>query len=413
MTDAILSGSTGLVPPHIFSCPLPATHCSWDDYNTLALCNSFQDLTSFATSNCTRKRGIISTGPGQPVQGPDEVVFDCLYDYPGRRSWESPISTRWTGMQEGPNNFSTYEVTSFSSQAAMSTPDSLGGVNASLVFIKLGRAQDVVNVRDPTQFPFQMSRVEWYLCEQEFRDVTATPQDLTPGKIIEQPVWPLRASTFSFNATSATGANITFLGNISTYFSPSTGSQYDIDLGITSGIFNELTNWMEGNFSISCMDLEPLASCIKVRVTASGSIPLSYLVREVPTDEFATNITRAINAQMHTKDPGDNVNLTILTGEAFSPQPYIEVQWPWLALPIAEVTFTVILLSLSIIATRGQPLFKTSILGVILYGVGDWKEPNFRTWQPSTIGELERWAKGKRARLELDVDGRLKFKQSS
>lgn len=411
MVAAILSGGMGLAPPRVFDCPAPATQCSWPDHTTLAMCNTYEDLTTITTTNCMRKRGIVTDQEGEPSNEPEQVVVDCLYDFPGRRPWESPISARWRGGEEAPNNFSTYSVTPFSSKFAISDTNVFGSYNSSLLFFSLERSQDVVYVEDPSQIPFRMSRAEWYLCEQAFQMVTATPQaGLHIEKTTEQPVSATGTSYVLFNSTLPSGATNPAVANISTYQSPATKNEYYTDSSALSTLMDEIGWWSEGNLSVTCYHPQPLSTCDMMASVSSGPMLAMHMSRTADLAGLVANITAAINVQMRTADPGDNANLTVLAGDALSLQTYITVRWQWLVLPVGELVLTIALLALTVGVTWRQPIFKTSILALLVHGLGnDWEPRELEVDQPETIDKLEAWAKGKKAKLGQDGDGLLKF----
>ncbi|KAH8693459.1 hypothetical protein GQ44DRAFT_832702 [Phaeosphaeriaceae sp. PMI808] len=105
----------------------------------------------------------------------------------------------------------------------------------------------------------------------------------------------------------------------------------------------------------------------------------------------------------------DNASRKILAGKAFGKETYVRVCWGWLALPLLEVLGTCILLVVTIISTRGMPLFKDSTLALLLHGLEGWSEDELRAENEQTTEALEEVADRLKAPFMRNENGVLKF----
>lgn len=106
--------------------------------------------------------------------------------------------------------------------------------------------------------------------------------------------------------------------------------------------------------------------------TASGTTivdikdSIAPLMYEIDLETFTENIAEALTNQMRSNTAGDNMDATIVLGEAFTNETFIHARWEWLILPLFLATLTGCLLVLSIYATRRQALWKTSAVALLV-----------------------------------------------
>ncbi|KAK4171287.1 hypothetical protein QBC36DRAFT_367345 [Triangularia setosa] len=89
---------------------------------------------------------------------------------------------------------------------------------------------------------------------------------------------------------------------------------------------------------------------------------------------FSSSLTAIVLSQMRAKNPGDNANLTLVPGDVFTGEPYIQVHWRWLTLFLMETLLTAGLLVTTIFLTRDEPLYKGSALVLLKHRIPSWEE---------------------------------------
>lgn len=96
-------------------------------------------------------------------------------------------------------------------------------------------------------------------------------------------------------------------------------------------------------------------------------------------------------------------------GTAYGPQAYFKVTWPWLIMPFLLVGACIGFLIATVIHNHGKPyLFKHSVLAGMRFGVEGW-QPDEKSSVKETHTDMERQARGVRARLVSGQDGELRF----
>jgi hypothetical protein len=66
----------------------------------------------------------------------------------------------------------------------------------------------------------------------------------------------------------------------------------------------------------------------------------------------------------------DSPDARIARGKAWAPQPFFDVEWAWLSLPIILLVLAVVFLGLTAVQSRRKPyLYKSSVLAATLLGL--------------------------------------------
>ena len=143
----------------------------------------------------------------------------------------------------------------------------------------------------------------------------------------------------------------------------------------------------------------------------AGAINLAPYLLVTDIQNMTINLAETLTNQIRSIDPGDNANTTMLAGTAVLAESYITVRWPWLILPLAETALTLVLLAVSIYATRKQPLFKDSLVAVLLHGLegGTQHELQELVEGVDSVEKLNQLAQGITVRFEKDSKGKLVF----
>ena len=88
-------------------------------------------------------------------------------------------------------------------------------------------------------------------------------------------------------------------------------------------------------------------------------------------------------------------------GKAWGPQPFIEVKWVWLILPLSLIVLSVGFLTLTVVQSRKKTyLYKTSVLAATLHGLEGWNAEEMRVSGEKVSGkDLVEMAKGMKAQF--------------
>ena len=140
---------------------------------------------------------------------------------------------------------------------------------------------------------------------------------------------------------------------------------------------------------------------------------VAYMRADLPA--AVNNLATALTNQLRSGQPGDNLNATVVEGQAVVSQPFVHVRWAWLTLFVLEVLLAVGMLVGSILArtVQGHRL-KTSAVGLLFHGLSGWDREELRESLAPVRGEhslesMDMVAQHMRARFAPDADGVLKF----
>lgn len=279
---------------------------------------------------------------------------------------------------------------------ATSHDDDIGGQSLSLTI-----------ARSPTfawakfvPFPTELLYAHWYFCQQTFYDVSSTSGDLAVGRIVQEPLTPVRSETNipagqNISSSSPNYKQLTYRAN-------STGHEYSTTSEAVTAIMSTLCSLLSVNY------LDDDVGCI---IDNTNILQMGDFLSATDLANMTRNVAATLSAQIQSSSPGDNANLTVVQGDAFVSETYILVRWPWLTLMILEGVGTVVLLAVTIKNTRGQPLAKASIIAPLMYGLTGWKnEPGCTSAGISDSSPiLERRAKHMSACLGEEAGGRVGF----
>lgn len=85
-------------------------------------------------------------------------------------------------------------------------------------------------------------------------------------------------------------------------------------------------------------------------------------------------ISDTLNNMMRSKNLGDNLAPTTVLGKAYFQEPYIRVRWLWMILTIVETFLAASLLLVAMVATRPEPLLKSSVVALLGMPLEGWQE---------------------------------------
>lgn len=384
----IINGVLGSVAEPSYSCP--ATGCSWPDFSSMGMCSSFRNLTDVAKPDCTIGKN-----------GTDGNDLECTFDYAGRNETEYLVTMKWQMYQPPKGDIAPLYFSFFQSEVTNHT-DEIGGTYGSMT---------AVRVTDPSKFadrlgpPVEMLQSRWYLCEQTFHNLTVEAGKLSVEKVTSEPLVPVRNTS-----TANTGRDEDIL---LTYRSPSTDQEYSLPKLVPELIVGYLKTLLSNPFAVQVNLTDPTTTGTTLVPGANDLFPMGYFMNLTDLANMTTNIASTLSAQMRSDSQGDNANLTIHAGQAFATETYIKVRWAWVVLPLAETVLSAVFLVATIILTRETPLFKGSVLALLVHGLRGWSEGSLRgIYRRNTAEELGRSSEGMVARFREDGEGWFGFQRA-
>lgn len=219
-------------------------------------------------------------------------------------------------------------------------------------------------------------------------NITAGPSSINSGDV--------KSETLARNGSWNDVPSITTFYR---YKSPSTGVNYSINMMAAASLPAYI-----GSMLVVTLIGSPFGTVISGTAVQTG---FSYYQGDVVN--IRQNLATTITNQIRNNNPGDNFNATRVAGRAFFNEMYIQVRWQWMILPLVEAALATFLLVVTVIITRGQPLFKTSVMAYLVSGLDGWNEEIPMPKPRAAQEQLENLAQGMVAQLEADRQGHLRF----
>ncbi|KAI0104248.1 hypothetical protein GGR51DRAFT_549509 [Nemania sp. FL0031] len=349
---ALLNGASGTIGRHSFSCPSPASRCTYDDFSTLGFCAASINMTENTNSSCQNTPG-------------SYTYINCTYEFLNQSTY---ISKTLSLMYNIAWNYGNDDSSHFVSST---------GPNFTFASVKPLSTTFGDYDKGP---PVEVFAVQWYWCELNFHNVTSL-RGQAPTQSIE-----------SIKLDVVPGEN--------KFMSPKTGKNYKISADAQLG-FSEFIGLA-------------FDQTVSKGVAYSGPqlIHLNYLLYNSNLTQVASNFATSITNQIQSLDTGDNSNATMLPGQAFYQETYFQIEWTWALLPLVEVILTTLLLVVSVVITRKQRLLKESSTALLFHGFEGWSEADLRVDSPETVDKLSRYASRIKTQLRENSRGDLKFIRS-
>ena len=333
----MLMGAVGTSFQYQFSCREPATTCKWDHFTTLGLCSDVRNITDETQVECT---------------GDQALGVNCTYDFPGRDQ-DEPIVT----MVYSRGNQTTSPISARFNISSRSLFNETSGIP----YTAFTAVKSTWHPPQPQLPPkAEVFHGIWYWCAQTFRNLTILnniPQgDGRPDETLK--LWSKKPVDVQLGRESPEDLSLDTQNW--QFFDPSSSTVYNVSPGAVLGILYQLTVFftraggdeVRMSHLVAPLDLPSFLYSVDLQVAAAG---------------VATSLTN----QIRTKDNGDNMNATMAVGTATYNQVYIRIQWAWALLPLLEVVLVVMLLGLTIWATRDDPQLKESMLPFLAIGLDD------------------------------------------
>ncbi|OJJ58393.1 hypothetical protein ASPSYDRAFT_46411 [Aspergillus sydowii CBS 593.65] len=165
----------------------------------------------------------------------------------------------------------------------------------------------------------------------------------------------------------------------------------------------DLRKYLEGESVMPYMAFN-LSTWISDSVAEGGRLlPENPAAGKVVSDGLES-VVGAVAASL-TKAAISASNYTVL-GTVYTSEVYIDVDWIWLLLPAALITFGTLFLVLTVLTNRRQRLhpWKSSMLAVLFHGLSNMETEGMMNGR-STVGQMEKTAQNIQVRLRT-VDQR-------
>ncbi|KAK1753961.1 hypothetical protein QBC47DRAFT_325058 [Echria macrotheca] len=372
---SILNGISGAVFLPTLECPSPAILCEWSDLSSLGICSTFDDVTAITTHNCT---------------GDTLTQLNCTYDFPGREEQLDPIEMAYNiqGQSNAP-------VSSLFTSTAATSFDNKTGQYLALAAVKV--TNNTITSNNNTTPPItEVYHATWFWCARTFASVTATPAGL------EHPSDSGKTEKLLFSRVIAPGDGSSPLDSsvrYNEYVAPSTNQTYHVTTKASESIFSYLGAFLSRSVTFSTLP---------ARLSATELDIASFLYTS-DLKNVTRNVAATLSNQIRSADPGDNSLSKEAAGTVFFREVYVRVRWGWVVLPVAEVVLVAVLLAAVVIATRGEPLVKTSVIAYLVYEMDERARERLERWSPVTGEEMEAASKMVNVRLSRFGDGRVKL----
>jgi hypothetical protein len=336
---AVVNGIISTTFQPYFTCPQPATDCTWDDFTTLGVCRDFRDMSGKVWFNCT---GSVNT----------ELACEYFLD-------ES---------NDGFTLSATYSLASGTTPSATTTlsNSSAWAGNWDLEFAVL-RAPNLARGEGKKGWPRDQPPEttiyynKFYWCEKTYHNVTATPSRTvftsSTSKLLE------------FEERIEVGSEVYMVVG-----SNSTKNKYRIKNPPAHPLWLQMRTLLHGR-GVRHLRRPDSASYSK-------DLDISDFIRLTDLDIMAESIAATITNQIRSRDPGDNANSTTVQGQAFYDELFYYVRWPWITLNLVLVALVAVLLVITIIQTRSEPLLKSSLTALLFYGLEGWSEDEISSLLP-------------------------------
>lgn len=233
---------------------------------------------------------------------------------------------------------------------------------------------------------------EFAWCEQLYHNVTATPAGISYADNNMTSERLTRATHESFPEPKDPDNKMT--NYYESYTANLTGHVYNISQMAAVMLPNIASNLLETTIYHNVRRPDHFTE----------ELNLGYALMSSPIDKVSANLAATLTNQIRSVDPGDNYSATTIKGRAVYDETYIRVRWPWMVLPLVEITLSSLLLLATIVVTGGMPLWKTSGLAFLVSG--GWEEEEFEAFVKARKGReklgretLEEWGKEVKAQL--------------
>lgn len=199
------------------------------------------------------------------------------------------------------------------------------------------------------------------------------------------------------------------------YLANSTGMHYEVSLSVERWIATGFLDYM-GAKIISYINEK--GTIVSEANEDNADDAIGPYLSKTDIEKMASNVARTISNLIRSLpgNGGHNTNTTSIAGQAWGQETYIHVRWQWLTLALLETILSAVFLLTTIILDRrsGNPLLKSSALGLLFHGLEGWAPGDLRDHVKGveTANKLEAVARKMEVRFTTNDDGRLRFVRS-
>ncbi|KAI0021597.1 hypothetical protein F4780DRAFT_770094 [Xylariomycetidae sp. FL0641] len=376
--SGIINSISGTIfQPHLY-CPEPVSRCSWDNFTTLGICATYENVTDVAVPKC----GNLSFAGD----------LNCTYTFPGMPAHNNKPYEPYD------NTDGTLVITFNSEGLGGDTPPTtlfqslftrdLKGIGSFLAIKAKGDGYPLGDEPPPVEVYYSV--LHW--CAQTFHQTNATPSGLKGTTMTAE-----RLHLYQTIPKSDDGPKT----NLDLWKANSTGALYNI------------TQMADTNLPFSLNAL--LSTKVSHNIyrpdttTPDTTLALGYALQNRDIKTAIDNIATSLTNQIRSRDPGDNNNASVISGQAFINEPYVHIRWGWMALPLAETLLSAVLLILTIVTTRKQPLLKESLVALLTRQFEGWEVDELNMTGMPTQEKLDKLGESLVAQVEVSEEGRLVF----
>ncbi|TRX93438.1 hypothetical protein FHL15_005713 [Xylaria flabelliformis] len=379
-----------------YKCPPPATKCIWEDFSTLGVCAKYRNITNSTTQTCQLDRRACPTQNYSGTCGncsfwsPDVSANDVVGGTP-------PIAFNW---QVGSNLTLKHNEGDVFQNYLIGTYATLG----SLWTVRVNNFTQSFN--GSSYGLFESYILDFYWCYKEYHGVAASGQILNANSTTTTPWATYPDHRDDPESRLGVGTDHKF------------GIAYDYNLEgtprleiSTSTLFyfkQTIRNLMGNKLRFSTVFGLLVEGNSQGAVSTNTSTAVSRFFWHNDPESSANDIADAMTAYM-VEPGGDNIYAETLSGMMVYNETYYKVEWPWLAFLLLETLLVSILLILTILFTKGQPLLKSSVIGLLVYTIAGWREDELQVPGPESMEKWTRFSKGMTAQLGRDTRGLTRF----
>ena len=361
--------------PIPFNCSYP--YCSWDDVQTLGVCNSCEDVTALINSTCDLNSG-------------------CTYTLPNADDGSTPLSV----TTETTSPVSNFNAIGFSNLPSFDASSGWAGPSTSNYEYIAGFA--ALNLDSNNTNP-TATRCRWHWCLQTQKDTryNATADQISGPSVSSIISTPLRRYLpDELNAETAVGLVYVHYTSESIAYNNSI-NQSNVFVMDAKGEEN-LARQLASFFTVQ--SVEQTYEVSQKGFTDGIAAYLKFSNLSEVAEMVSTSLTNAIRGK-------ENVIPMAIQGLGYTEEPYTHVRWGWLIPSMLIVALSDFLVLLTIFrGGAGKNLFKSSILAPIFHGY-DGSVEKLRLQEPETPETLEEAAETMQVRFERNEDGDWRLRE--
>ena len=365
MQGAIFNGIYTLQSPVPFTCP--TGDCHWDSFVTLGVCATCDDVTQITPVTCS--------------QAGNQWIAVCDYVTP-----------------KGFNLSAGY---------------SLSGAGSYQTMINVTATSPVSSISDPISRIFDLAVITFPTAETNLDNESAL-EDVTSADVWECSLSWCGKQYSEINVVNSTLNTPPAIDVALQFLSPVPGRDGSLSYYIHLAILNG-SSIGPLNFTLNLYDMLNTGAYLQNLFTTSRLTQNGYFSRPDYVDISyalwkANNIPKTMSAiaDSMTNHIRNGQNSTSVYGQAYQPETFILVHWPWLILPVVLISLALVLLSISIALNRQRHalLWKSSSLPFLFHGLDNTRVDGRKL---DALVDMEHSAKQIRMKLRRNSADRMQF----